>query len=120
MVSRFDSMFEAAAAPMLDAEFSESVVFVRGGQESSAFDCAFSLVTDEVFGDEGPATAAERRTWWPKKASVVLGSTAVEPRAGDVLRSGSTQHEILPDEGRPAVENHPGGARWVVRTKRIT
>jgi len=127
MPSEFDQQFSVSAAPILSKQFGVRVQLKRTGSAASAtFTCPFSRIIDEVNLDEDAlGTAIERRTWNPLKADLVI-SVAVEPRAGDILQlvdSSDTltgeQHEITPNGSDRAVEEHPGGDSYIIRTKRI-
>lgn len=124
MVSEFDQQFSESAAPLLAKQFGVLVQLLRTGSSATAtFTCAFAAIVDEVeIDDEALGTAVERRTWWPLKAD-----TIVEPRAGDILQLVADdettltgeQHEIAPNGSDKAVEEHPDGVTYVVRTKRV-
>ena len=131
MVSTFDQQFLQSAAPLLAEQFGVEVQLVRSGSPivtSATFTCSFSRVLDEVEMDEDAlGTAAERRTWWPLKTDLVLATVEVEPRAGDILQvmdpdtdiATGEQHELAPNGTDRAVETHPDGAHYVVRSKKV-
>lgn len=122
MSSIFDQQFTSHAAPDLQQHFGLRVVLLsKGAAATSGFLCPFSLVSDEVEIDqEALGTAAERRVWWVK-----ISDLAAKPRQGDVLAAVSSadvetgeRHEIAPIGDDPAVETHPDGVHYVVRTRR--
>lgn len=122
MSSRFDDQFEKWGAPELDQQFGVSAILQRGGLQTAAFTVAFNLVEDERLElDQDLRTEVERRVWYPLKADLVFSgsSSTFQPRIGDVLVVGSQSHQVAPMDDLPAVDEHPGGLRWILRTVRI-
>lgn len=118
MSSAFDSDF-ATAESLLDEVFGGLVTLRRGVQATQGFVAAWTLQEYEVIDQEGGLTVVQSRDYSVPKASVVLGGAVVQPRAGDRIVDGSDLWEIVPLAPRPAVEDTPGGTRWLVHTKKV-
>ena len=127
MTSQFDQQFSSSAAPQLQQQFGVLVQWIRPGVASATFTASFASLVDEVEIDgDALGTGAERRRWWIQKADCVLDSQTFVPRPGDVLQlvdsadaATGEKHEVAPSGSDRAVERHPDGLRFVVRTKRI-
>lgn len=120
MPSFFDSVFEVAAAQPLDSVFGTHVQLRRGALTSLAFTAVWSAQEYQTLSEDlGVNLTVRKRVYRFAKADCVLAGSAAEPRAGDRLIDGDETLEIVPVEGKPAVESEPGGYRWLVRTNRV-
>lgn len=120
MPSNFDQAFELAAAPQLDEWFGTTVKLKRDAIESNSFTAVWSA--QEFHSEEhdtGIANVIRRRVYCFLKTDAVIASDQVTPRAGDYLVDGTEKMKISAVGGKPAVEEEPGGYRWLVRTDRL-
>lgn len=120
MASEFDIAFEAAAAPQIENWFGASVKLKRDALESASFTATWIAEEYRSYEHEtGLAIVFRRRSYSFLKTNAVLASDTVTPKAGDYLIDGNDELLISPIEGKPAVEEEPGGYRWLVRTDKL-
>lgn len=120
MASEFDVAFEASAAPQLDEWFGTSVKLKRDAIESDSFTAVWSLHQYQSLEHEtGLALVFFKRVYRFLKTDSVLAGDTVTPQAGDYIVDGTDELLIAPVEGKPAVEDEPGGYRWLVRTDKL-
>lgn len=120
MVSPFDQAFEASAAPVFDNWFSATIQLKRGGDTSEEFEANWASQEYQAPDHEtGPAIAVRKRVYRFLKTSAVINSETVTPRAGDAIIDGSETMRIAGVGEKPAVEEEPGGYRWLARTDKL-
>lgn len=121
MASAFDSAFELAAAPQLDNWFGTTVKLRRDAIESDSFTAVWSTQEYRSLEHEtGLAIVVRRRVYRFLQEDSVLASDEVRPQAGDYIIDGTDELLICGFDGKPAVEEEPGGYRWLVRTDRLS
>lgn len=120
MASQFDTAFELSAAPQIDSWFSTSVKLKRDALVSEPFDAVWSNQEFRSIDHEtGLSIVVRRRVYRFLKTLAVLASVARTPQHGDYIVDGTEELLICPFEDKPAVEDEPGGYRWMVRTDKI-
>lgn len=117
----FQETFNDRAIPAMDRAFGVAVTLKHGAGVTASFTATWEKKVYQVLDSEGYATAVESRDFMFAKSAAVIGSSTVEPRAGDrVTISDNEVYEVLPlSKDIPAVEEMAGGYRWKVHTKRI-
>lgn len=119
MGSAFDSDF-ASAENLLDEVFGCSVSLRRGVEDTESFAASWTLQEYELVDQQGEVSIVQSRDYTLPKASIVLAGDVTRPRAGDrIVDENGELWELLPLAPRPAVEDTPGGSRWLVHTKRV-
>ncbi len=120
MPSMFDQAFELSAAPQLDDWFGAEVQLQQGSSTSAAFTAVWSTQEYKSLEHEtGLSIVVRRRVYRFLKEDAVIASVEVTPKAGDYITDGSDSLLICPIDGKPAVEDEPGGYRWLVRTDKM-
>lgn len=120
MPSMFDQAFELSAAPQIDSWFGGAVQLQQGSSTSAEFDAAWSSQEYRSLEHEtGLSIVVRRRVYRFLKTDAVIASAEVTPKAGDYLIDGDDSMLICPIDGKPAVEDEPGGYRWLVRTDKM-
>lgn len=117
-MSNFDSDF-ADAEGLLDEIFGASVVLSRGGVTSDTFTATWDLQEYELVNGGGNVTVFQSRDYLVPKSGVLIAGNAITPRPGDRIIDAGVAYEVLPIGDRPAVEDAPGGGRWICHTKRV-
>lgn len=118
-MSAFDQDF-AAADDLLDEIFGGPVTLVRGANSSESFTASWDLQEYEVESAAGAVTVVQSRDYLVPKVGVTIAGQAVTPRPGDRIVDQGVAYEVLPIGARPAVEDAPGGSRWICHTKRVS
>ena len=119
-MSNFDDIFELGAAQVFDYVHDASVQLQRGSDSSSAFDATWYGEEYQLLDHEtGLSIAVHRRTYVLKASLCVINAATVTPREGDRIVDGTDTLVVLPIDGKPAVENIPGGYRFKVRTDKL-
>ena len=126
-MSRVDAMWESAGAPLNDTFFGVSVTYSRGTSSVTATAIP-SVIAYETFSvDELPLNTVA--TW--RQYLIAASALATLAPAGQVFRpkradvivetiGGVEQRfEVSPLPDKPAAEMQLGGARWLVRAKRV-
>ncbi len=120
MASQFDQAFELSAAPQLDNWFGATVKLKRDALESDSFTAVWSSQEFKSYEHEtGLSIVVRRRVYRFLKTDSVLAGDTLRPRAGDFIVDGDDELKICPMDGKPAVEEEPGGYRWLVRTDKL-
>lgn len=120
MVSSFDSAFELSAAPQMDDWFGTSVKLKRDAIESESFTAVWSSQEYRSLEHEtGLSIVVRRRVYRFLKTDSVLAGDTIRPQGGDYIIDGTEELRICPIDGKPAVEEEPGGYRWLVRTDKL-
>lgn len=120
MPSRFQTTFEERCQPANDRAFGVSVRLKRDAIQSAEFTAIWEAEEYKSLEEEtGLAIVVRRRVYRFLKTSAVLAGDTVTPKHGDYIVDGDDELLICPFEGRPAVEELPGGYRWLVRTDKL-
>lgn len=123
MVSIADQLWEDAGQPLCNEMYGVSVVLSHGIDQTEEFTAIWEQVTYDVADSEGFLTQYVSRDFTFAVADCVMGSDAIEPRAGDRITLTENEQEcvfeILPIGSTPAVELMPNGLRWKVHTKQV-
>lgn len=120
MVSEFDRAFELSAAPQLDSWFGASVKLKHDALESESFTAVWhSQEYRSLEHETGLSIVVRRRVYSFLKTAAVLAGDTLTPTAGMYIVDGDDELLICPIDGRPAVEEEPGGYRWLVRTDKL-
>ena len=126
-MSRVDSLWESAGAPINDEFFGVSIVYSRGTQ-SVTVTAIPSVIDVELFAvDELPLNTAVVWRQWIIKASDLssLAPTGAvfRPKRADIVTETiggvEQRYEVAPLPDKPAAEMQLGGYRWLVRGKRV-
>lgn len=119
MPSQFDVAFQLSAAPQLSSWFGTSVTLKRDAIETSSFTVVWGAQESQSIDHEtGIATTIRRRVYRVLKTDVVLAGDQLRPQAGDLILDGTDELLIAAIDGKPAVEEDPGGYHWICRTNR--
>lgn len=122
MPSKFDTLFEACAAPNLDQVFGVSVTLTRDGVISTAFTATYTDRQVELLDSGGGAFSSfTQREFTIKASDYKLTTEAVEPRQNDRITEADSGHvyELMPVPGQQCFELLTGDYRWLVRCKRV-
>lgn len=120
MPSQFDQAFELSAAPQLDNWFGATVKLKHDAIESEEFTAVWSAQEYRSLEHEtGLSIVVRRRVYRFLKTAAVLAGDTITPRAGMFILDGTDELRVCPIDGRPAVEEEPGGYRWLVRTDKL-
>lgn len=126
-MSRVDSLWESAGAPINDEFFGVPIVYSRGTQ-SVTVTAIPSVIDVELFAvDELPLNTAVVWRQWIIKASDLssLAPTGAvfRPKRADIVTETiggvEQRYEVAPLPDKPAAEMQLGGYRWLVRGKRV-
>lgn len=126
-MSRVDSLWEAAGAPLNDEFFGVSIVYSRGTQSVTAT-AVPSVIDVELFSvDELPLNTAVVWRQWIVKASDLSSLTPTgsvfRPKRADIVTETiggiEQRYEVAPLPDKPAAEMQLGGYRWLIRGKRV-
>lgn len=120
MPSAFDAYFEQNAMPVVESQFGVDVTLQVGSKSSSTFTAiGREREYESIELETGLPIKITYRDWLlPLSALVVNGSTVV-PKRGDRIIEGEDAYEIVPIQGRPAVELQQGGYRYLVHSQRV-
>lgn len=120
MPSLFQTRFEARVRSAEDRAFGVTIQLKRDALESDDITAVWHAEEYQSFEHEtGLAVVIKRRSYSFVKTAAVLAGDTVTPRAGDYILDGTDELRICAMDGKPAVEEEPGGYRWLVRTDKL-
>ena len=114
-MSKTDDILETFGAPVIDDYFGDTVSYQRGTSVTSGIVATWDEKLYAFVGTDGLETAVQARDWVIRKTRI---PTIVKPREGDLIIAGTEKYQVLPVGSSPAVEELPGGYRWLVHTVR--
>lgn len=114
----FDTMFAAAAVPILHQVFGTEVTLRRGSLQTAGVVADWSVTNEPTTERDGLLTQPIERTWYVDHADYVFSEQTARPQTGERLDDGTDLWEIVPDGRREAVRD-TGSGQWAIDTKRV-
>ena len=123
MSSPIDQMLEVYSAPVLEQWYKASIVLIVGEIQTDPFDATWSDHEYAVSDEEGFRTNYQSRDFVFAITNPVFLDQTLKPRTGCRIMYTENgvvkQFEIVPVGDRKAVEDMPGGYRWLVHTVQV-
>lgn len=120
MPSLFQTTFEDRVRAAQARAFGVPVRLKRDAIESEDITAVWHAEEYHSLEHEtGLSIVVRRRSYSFAKTDSVLAGDTVRPQQGDYILDGNDELRICPIDGKPAVEEEPGGYRWLVRTDKL-
>jgi len=117
-VTLFDTMFAAAAVPILHSVFGTVVTLRQRNRETPGVVADWSRTNEPTTDRDELLTQPVERTWYVDKSAYQFRGATTRPQAGERLDDGTDLWEIVPDGKQEAVRD-TGSEQWAVDTKRV-